>query len=142
MRKHKKFDMNVQLRLGKSIIEEATKYSESLRINRNKFIRECIEKYLFYKKTYIMPFSLTEALRDKKMLLIRMHKDVMDLVDAQAIDARISRTIWVTDAILAGLQRAKMAEDKRKVRDNELGVGLQDNEEYSETYSSDVIRLA
>lgn len=73
--------------------------------NRTDFVLEAIQRRLDAKNKCVFGSTADVAYGNRKPFMIRVSRDLMDLIDKDADKQALSRTNWVIDAILAELAR-------------------------------------
>jgi len=118
----KKFDSKIQIKIGKKMLEEVVKYARSQGIPKNRYIRECIEKYNPGKRHVHRDLSLAEIFSERTLILFGTTSDVVKKCNEESKKLKVNRTVYILDAILAGLRRTYDVRAKELVRLRELGM--------------------
>jgi predicted HicB family RNase H-like nuclease len=97
--------VSVQLRLGKGLVDRINKAARKAGISRNTWIVEATGRRLAYAQHNRFRTSATELMAQRVAVMIRVPPLAVNMIDEAAAEAKVNRTVWITDACLAAIQR-------------------------------------
>lgn len=99
--------VSVQMRLGAGLLKRIDKAAWEAGISRTVWVQEAADRALLNGKPRRYRTTATELMARRTAIMIRMDTSAVGLIDEQAKERGVTRTVWLIDACLASLRNGQ-----------------------------------